>query len=73
MESLQILKDAKNAFMLDYLIYLLKITKSNVSKAAELAGQYRTNFDNVLKKYNLNSEDFKEDRYFFCGASESWR
>ncbi len=60
-ESLKTLKDAKNAFMRDYLIHLLKTTKGNVSKAAELAGQYRTNFYNVLKKYNLNSEDFKED------------
>lgn len=61
MESMKTLKDAKNAFMRDYLIHLLKTTKGNVSKAAELAGQYRTNFYNVLKKYNLNSEDFKED------------
>ena len=64
-ESLQeapvTLKDAKNAFMRDYLIQLLKTTKGNVSKAAELAGQYRTNFHNILKKYNVKSEDFKEE------------
>lgn len=59
--SLQTLKDAKNAFMRDYLIHLLKTTKGNVTKAAELAGQYRTNFHNVLTKYNVKSEDFKED------------
>ena len=47
--------------MRDYLIHLLKTTKGNVSKAAELAGQYRTNFHNVLKKYNVKSEDFKEE------------
>lgn len=51
MDSLKTLKDAKNAFMRDYLIYLLIITKSNVSKAAELAGQYRTIFYNMLKQY----------------------
>jgi two-component system response regulator GlrR len=59
--SLQTLKDAKNAFMRDYLIHLLKTTKGNVTKAAELAGQYRTNFHNVLTKYNIKSEDYKED------------
>ena len=58
-ESLQTLRDAKDAFMRDYLIHLLKTTKGNVTKAAELAGQYRTNFHTVLKKYNVKSEDFK--------------
>ena len=60
-ESLKTLKAAKNAFMRHYLINLLKTTKGNVSKAAEMAGQYRTNFHNVLKKHNVKSEDFKEE------------
>jgi two-component system response regulator GlrR len=60
-ESLKTLKAAKNAFMRHYLINLLKTTKGNVSKAAAMAGQYRTNFHNVLKKHNVKSEDFKEE------------
>jgi two-component system response regulator GlrR len=54
------LKDAKNAFMRNYLMHLLDMTKGDVSKAAELAGQYRTNFYNILKKYSVNPQNFKE-------------
>jgi two-component system response regulator GlrR len=30
-----------------------------VSKAAELAGKYRADFYNLVKKHNLKPEDFK--------------
>jgi two-component system response regulator GlrR len=30
-----------------------------VSKAAELAGRYRADFYNLLKKHNLKADDFK--------------
>jgi len=33
--------------------------KGNVSRAAELAGKYRADFYNLLKKYNINPADFK--------------
>ena len=59
-EMFTTLKDAKNAFMRNYLMHLLDMTKGDVSKAAELAGQYRTNFYNILKKYSVNPQNFKE-------------
>jgi DNA-binding NtrC family response regulator len=37
-----------------YLINLLKFTKSNISKAAKIAGINRKNFGNLLKKYDIN-------------------
>ena len=46
--------------MRDYLMHLLDITKGDASKAAELAGQYRTNFYNILKRYSVKLENFKE-------------
>ena len=42
-----------------YLVRLLEFTKGNVSKAAELAGKYRADFYNLVKKFNLKPEDFK--------------
>jgi two-component system response regulator GlrR len=59
-ELFKTLKDAKYAFMRDYLMHLLDITKGDASKAAELAGQYRTNFYNILKRYSVKLENFKE-------------
>jgi two-component system response regulator GlrR len=58
-EMFTTLKDAKNAFMRNYLMHLLDMTKGDVSKAAELAGQYRTNFYNILKKYSVTPDNFK--------------
>ncbi len=46
-------------FKRGYLVRLLEFTKGNVSKAAELAGKYRADFYNLVKKYNLKPEDFK--------------
>ena len=40
-------------FKRGYLVRLLEFTKGNVSKAAELAGRYRADFYNLLKKHNL--------------------
>jgi two-component system response regulator GlrR len=59
-EKLQPLKEAKAAFEKGYVINLLELTKGNVSKAAELAGKYRPDFYNILKKYDLRPEDFKK-------------
>ena len=55
------LKEAKDAFEKEYLINVLKITRGNVSSAAELAGKYRADFYNLLKKYELNPGDFKKE------------
>jgi len=58
-EKFKPLKEAKAAFEKGYVIHLLELTKGNVSRAAELAGKYRPDFYNILKKYDLKPEDFK--------------
>jgi two-component system response regulator GlrR len=50
---------AKDGFEKNYLTNLLKITGGNVSKASELAGKYRADFYNLLKKHGLSPDDFK--------------
>lgn len=57
---IQSLKEARDAFEKSYLIYLLEISKGKVSEAARLAGKYRADFYLLLKKHNLNSDDFKK-------------
>lgn len=58
-ERLKPLKEARAAFEKGYIVHLLELTKGNVSRAAELAGKYRPDFYNILKKYDLKPEDFK--------------
>ncbi len=58
-EPLKPLKEAVEDFRRGYLVRLLEFTKGNVSKAAELAGRYRADFYNLLKKHNLKADDFK--------------
>ncbi len=56
---LQPLKEARNAYEKSYLIHLLKNCKGNISNAAKLAGKYRADFYDLLKKHDLKAEDFK--------------
>ena len=58
-EPLKPLYEAVEEFKKGYLVRLLEFTKGNVSKAAGLAGRYRADFYNLLKKHNLKPEDFK--------------
>ena len=57
--TLQPLKEARNAYEKSYLINLLEICKGNISNAAKLAGKYRADFYDLLKKHDLNIEDYK--------------
>lgn len=59
-ESLKPLKEAKEAYEKSYLIHLLEICDGNVSKASKLAGKYRADFYDLLKKHGLKSENFKK-------------
>ena len=59
-EPLKPLKEAKDAYEKSYLIHLLEICEGNVSKAAKLAGKYRADFYDLLRKHNLKGEDFKK-------------
>jgi two-component system response regulator GlrR len=58
--KLKSLKVAKKDFEKNYLQQLLEITRGNVSQAARLAGKYRADFYELLKKYNLKPADFRK-------------
>jgi two-component system response regulator GlrR len=58
--ALKPLTVAKATFEKNYISHLLELTKGNISKAAKLAGRYRADFYNILKKHKLNPEDFKK-------------
>ncbi|MEW5744747.1 MAG: sigma-54 dependent transcriptional regulator [Nitrospirota bacterium] len=60
-EEIKPLKEARDAFERGYLIRMLEFTKGNVSKASMLAGKYRADFYNLMKKYNLNPDVFKKN------------
>jgi len=59
-ESLKSFKDAKENFEKNYLIQLFELTKGNVSQAAKLAGKYRADVYELIKKYNIKLADFRE-------------
>lgn len=61
-EPLKPLKEARDDYEKSYLIYTLEICKGNVSKAAKLAGKYRADFYDLLKKHGLKIEDFKKSQ-----------
>ena len=52
-EPLKPLKEARDDYEKNYIIQLLEICKGNVSKAAKMAGKYRADFYDLLKKHNL--------------------
>ena len=57
--GLKPLKTAKDRFEKDYLVQLIEMTEGNVSKAAKLAGKYRADFYELLRKHGLNPEAFR--------------
>ncbi|HEU4342608.1 MAG TPA: sigma-54 dependent transcriptional regulator [Candidatus Binatia bacterium] len=64
-DRLRPLKDARDAFERDYLVQVLSMTEGNVSQAAKLAGKYRADFYDLLKKHDLKVEDFKKGKPAF--------
>jgi len=52
-------KEARDAFERNYLMQVLVTTEGNVTQAAKLAGKYRADFYDLLKKHDLKVEDFK--------------
>jgi two-component system response regulator GlrR len=58
-EGLISFKDAKENFEKNHLIQLFELTRGNVSKAAKLAGKYRADVYELIKKYNLKITDFR--------------
>ena len=61
-ENIKSLKDARDAFERDYLTQVLALAEGNVSHAAKLAGKYRADFYDLLKKHDLRADDFKKNR-----------
>jgi len=59
-EMMKPLKESRADFEKNYLRSLLESTKGNVSQAARLAGKYRADFYNLLKKYDMKPENFKK-------------
>ncbi len=59
-EGLKCLKSAKEEFEKDYLVQLIGLTNGNVSQAAKLAGKYRADLYELLKKYDLKPIDFRK-------------
>ena len=59
-EPLKPLKEARDAYEKSYLIHLLEICRGNVSNAAKLAGKYRADFYDLMKKHDLKIKDFKK-------------
>jgi two-component system response regulator GlrR len=52
-------KDAKTEFERQYLAHLMEITEGNVSQAAKLAGKYRADLYELLKKHDIDPEQFR--------------
>ena len=59
-EALRPLKEARNDWEKKYLVHLLQLAEGNVTRAAKLAGRYRADFYDLLKKHSLKIEDFKK-------------
>jgi len=58
--SLMTFKEAKEDFEKNYLMQLLEISRGNISKAAELAGKYRSDIYELLEKHRLSLNDFRQ-------------
>jgi two-component system response regulator GlrR len=54
------LKAAKDDFLKDYLVRLIELNHGNISQAAKMAGKYRADLYELLKKYKLNPADFRD-------------
>ncbi len=56
------MREARETFEKSYLSRLLQLTQGNVSNAAALAGKYRADLYNLLKKHKINPSDYKKDQ-----------
>ncbi|MDH3442524.1 MAG: sigma-54 dependent transcriptional regulator, partial [Deltaproteobacteria bacterium] len=65
-ELIRPLKDARDAFEREYLAQVLALTEGNVSQAAKLAGKYRADFYDLLKKHQLKVDEFKKVKPSFA-------
>lgn len=54
------LKEARAEFERDYLIRVLELCGGKAARAAEMAGKYRADFYDLLKKHEIRIADFKK-------------
>jgi two-component system, NtrC family, response regulator GlrR len=54
------LSQARQQFEHDYLVKVLRLTRGSVSEAAQLAQRNRTDFYKLLKRHDIQADDFKE-------------
>jgi two-component system response regulator GlrR len=54
------LKDAKENFEKEYLLQLIELTEGNMAQAARLAGKYRADLYDLLKKYDIKPSNFRK-------------
>ena len=59
-ENLKSLKEARADFEKAYLVRLLQTCSGKASKAAEIAGKYRADFYDLLKKHDIKVADYKK-------------
>ena len=59
-QNLKPLKDAKENFEKNYLLQLIELTEGNMAQAARLAGKYRADLYELLKKYDLKPSNFRK-------------
>lgn len=62
-EPLKPLREARDEFEKGYLIRLLELSEGNVSRAAKLAGKYRADLYELMKKHSLKIADYKNSHY----------
>ena len=54
-------RDAKERFEREYLENLLRINKGNITNASKTAKRYRADIYKLIKKHNINPENYKND------------
>jgi two-component system response regulator GlrR len=59
---IKLYKEAKEDFEKDYLVHLIDVTQGNMSRAAELAGKYRADLYDLLRKHNLDPASFRVEK-----------
>ncbi|MBM4055282.1 MAG: sigma-54-dependent Fis family transcriptional regulator [Planctomycetes bacterium] len=52
-------KDAKERFEREYIENLLKVNKGNITNASKMAKRYRADIYKLIRKYNINPEEYK--------------
>jgi two-component system response regulator GlrR len=60
-DGLKPFRNAKDDFERKYLIQLLDVTRGHVTRAAKLAGKYRADLYELLRKHGLDPSEFRKE------------